>query len=76
MERKVEMEIYQDMLRERVGIVDDYSIKVNDTVRYKDEVYIVTEIINAEWIRIEELSPEDGEPLRKRVNLSSVTKDE
>lgn len=68
-------EVYMDMLRERNEMVETDAIEVNDTVCYHGEMYIVTEIINAEWIRIEEMAPEDGEPLQTRVKLSSVTKE-
>ena len=75
--KEVQAQIHKDILREITGLEDEqekYIVNIDDEVCYKNELYIVSEIIDKDWIMIEELSPEDGDPVQRKVKTSSVEK--
>lgn len=75
--KEVQVQIHKDMLKEITGQEDEqekYIVHIDDEVCYKNERYIVSEIIDEDWIMIEELSPEDGDPVQRKVKTSSVEK--
>lgn len=63
-----------NLARERNGLCDEKtSLEVGDFVSYEEEDYEIIEILPNDWCRIQELHPEDDEPLQRRVKLSSLT---
>ena len=71
----MELNTAYELARERNGLCNEKnSLEVGDFVSYKGEDYEIIDFLDNDWCKIQELHPEDDEPLKRRVKISSLTK--